>query len=152
MTALLSLVPQCDRVYIWHNPFTLTNSDGAFWQYQPIYVWGHLKKMRRDVLTFTSNSDAPGRIHPAQKPEKLMRLLIGGCVPVGGLVVDPYVGSGTTLRAAKDTGRRAIGIEINEKYCELASKRLEQEVFPFETIGAQDAIEQSVLFNDEETL
>ncbi len=67
--------------------------------------------------------------HPTQKPERLMRWCIEKTPP--GVVLDPYMGSGTTLRAAKDLGRRSIGIEIDEAYCEIAARRLGQEVLAF---------------------
>jgi site-specific DNA-methyltransferase (adenine-specific) len=66
------------------------------------------------------------RVHPTQKPLVLMRWLIE--LTVAETILDPYMGSGTTLRAAKDLGRKAIGIEIEERYCEIAANRLRQEV------------------------
>ncbi len=70
------------------------------------------------------------RVHPTQKPVSVMSWSITqGCGD--GIILDPFMGSGTTLRAAKDLGRKAIGIEIEEKYCEIAAKRMAQEVFTF---------------------
>jgi len=66
--------------------------------------------------------------HPSQKPLEIMRWCVDKCPETTGPILDPYAGSGTTLRAAKDLGRKAIGIEIEEKYCEVAAKRLAQEV------------------------
>ena len=65
--------------------------------------------------------------HPSQKPLELMKW----CIVKAGdpqTILDPFMGSGTTLRAAKDLGRKAIGIEIEEKYCEIAARRMSQEV------------------------
>ena len=65
--------------------------------------------------------------HPTEKPLELIKWTIEESRTTG-TILDPFMGSGTTLRAAKDLGRKAIGIEIEEKYCEIAAKRLAQEV------------------------
>jgi len=66
--------------------------------------------------------------HPTQKPLVIIERLVGISSNVDDLILDPFMGSGTTLRAAKNLGRKAIGIEIEEKYCEIAAKRMSQTV------------------------
>ncbi len=80
---------------------------------------------RRAVWTCLRESQCS---HRTQKPLSLVKQLAALFTSPGDLVLDPFMGSGTTLRAAKDTGCRAIGIEINERYCEIAANRLRQSV------------------------
>lgn len=75
--------------------------------------------------------DYRDKVHPTQKPLSLMKWCIAQVPCEVETIIDPFMGSGTTLRAAKDLGKQAIGIEINEAYCEAAAKRLEQQVFNF---------------------
>jgi site-specific DNA-methyltransferase (adenine-specific) len=83
-----------------------------------------------------NNTGKDARVHPTQKPLALMRHCINKYSKEQHVILDPYMGSGTTLVAAKELNRRAIGIEIHEPYCEIAAKRLSQEVFDFSEIGA----------------
>ena len=66
-------------------------------------------------------------VHPTQKPIALFRWILSLRYTPAGIMLDPYVGSGASLLAAKQMGRRAIGVEIHEPYCEAAAKALEQE-------------------------
>jgi DNA modification methylase len=68
--------------------------------------------------------------HPCQIPLLVMARIIK--ITDGDLIIDPFMGSGTTLRAAKDAGRKAIGIEMDERYCEIAARRMGQEVLALE--------------------
>ena len=70
--------------------------------------------------------------HPTQKPVALHIAILKEFSLDTDLILDPFMGSGTTLRAAKDLGRKAIGIEIEEKYCEIAAKRMAQSVMNME--------------------
>jgi DNA modification methylase len=117
--------------HIWHR--TNTNRPD---NYEAIFEFNRdgIKRASR-VLPFaviapglTGCNEATG--HPTQKSKKLLAALITQS-GMRGPIYDPFMGSGTTLRAAKDLGIKAIGIEINEGYCEVAAKRMAQEVFQF---------------------
>jgi DNA modification methylase len=76
-----------------------------------------------------TDSERGERYHPTQKPVALFKwILCHKWTPTVGVVLDPYMGSGPVLIACKDAGRHAIGIEIEERYCEIAAKRLRQSV------------------------
>jgi DNA modification methylase len=78
---------------------------------------------------YKRDSEIGEHYHPTQKPIALMKWCLQ-FMPDAQLIIDPFMGSGTTLRAAKDLGRKCIGIEIEEKYCAIAVQRLRQEVLP----------------------
>jgi len=87
------------------------------------HLWrGMIKASERDQT----------RVHPTQKPVALMRWILEKWSKPGDLILDPYMGSGPVARACRDLGRRYIGIELEEKYCEIAVRRLQQAVLPLE--------------------
>ena len=121
--------PSCRSVLVWAKGEHTGMGDLSFpWKpdYEEIYIIGDGFAGARtsSVLQYNARTDS-GRMHPTEKPVVLMANLIRKCPP--GAVLDPFMGSGTTLVAAKQLGRKAIGIEISERYCEIAAKRLAQE-------------------------
>jgi DNA modification methylase len=78
-----------------------------------------------------------GAQHPTQKPEELIRWCIQQADPVA-TILDPFAGSGTTGRAAKDLGRKAVLIEREERYCEIAARRMAQGVLDFGDANKQN--------------
>jgi site-specific DNA-methyltransferase (adenine-specific) len=120
-------LPPSSAWVVWDKRDGLTSNDFA--DCELIYTSGkgvsRLFSHRWSGALRDSERGVP-RVHPTQKPVVLMKWLIERTTP--GLILDPYMGSGTTLVAAKALGRKAIGIEIEEKYCEEAVKRCSQEV------------------------
>ena len=100
--------------------------------YKPGRAWNG---SQYEFNTFSADSYRHGNAnklpHPTQKPISLFAWQLRLLSNVSDTILDPFMGSGTPLRAAKDLRRKAIGIEIEEKYCEIAAKRLSQEVFDF---------------------
>lgn len=83
---------------------------------------------RRNVFRYAVNGERGPKPHPTTKPLPLMRDVVSLFADAGELILDPFAGSGTTLVAAHECGCCAIGIEIEERYCEIAAKRLAQGV------------------------
>lgn len=89
---------------------------------------GALNGSRDPNLISVPRVNSRSMVHPTQKPLPLLTHLVVKSSGPGDLIFDPFMGSGTTLLAARDLGRRAIGVEVDERYCEVAAKRLGQGV------------------------
>ena len=101
----------------------------GFNDWEPHFVWGKSKGCQmHDHFFVPCNENMGAYGHPCPKPLDWAVWLMNRACPDHGSVIDPFMGSGTTLVAAKKLNRRAIGIEIEERYCEIAVKRLAQGV------------------------
>jgi DNA modification methylase len=123
-------LPPCKGPLVWDKQNGLTDfADGEI-------AWNNLgcavRMFRLLWAGMLKGGEARGipRVHPTQKPVELM----SWCIRLAGdvqTILDPFMGSGTTLRAAKNLNRKAVGIEIDERYCEIAAERMQQEVIQF---------------------
>ncbi len=126
--------PQPTWIIAWHKPCAVSfNRMGGFNAWEPIFFYGKMPKGKRlgqdYILCNTRNLGNPiERGHPCPKPLELMRILVDKFSIEGELVMDPFMGSGTTARACKDLSRNYIGTEMIEEYCKIIDKRLEQEI------------------------
>lgn len=122
---LADLLPQSTHWLVWDKLNTMpTFGDCEL-------LWTSLKRKSVKKYTYEWNGllgKEGYRYHPTQKPDKLMSQLIVDYSDKGNLILDPFLGSGTTCFCAKKLNRYSIGIEIEEKYCEIAAKRCCQEV------------------------
>ena len=129
LTGLATLRRDVEAIYVlgrWERPVTEGPSRASLPQHQrPPSIWRSSVFRTTWRLAGTSAGLAATSGHPHAKPTDVLRDLIE-LAP--GVVADPFMGSGSTLRAAKDLGRRAIGIELEERYCEIAAQRCAQEV------------------------
>ena len=129
----LHLYPRPHDIGCFWTPAAATHGPWGFTTFQPILYYGKDYRAGKGALPTGRQVTEPAvkNGHPCPKPTAAWRWLIDKMSADGELVVDPFMGSGTTLVAAKMLGRRAIGIEISEEYCEIAVKQLRQNVFDF---------------------
>lgn len=126
-------MPKPKSVLVWvKNNWTagdLKHEHGRQWEACCFYPKNDHEFIKRisDVIICDRTLN---NLHPTEKPEQLMSRIISSNVCES--ILDPFMGSGTVLRAAKDLGKKCIGIEIDEKYCEIAAKRMSQEVLNFD--------------------
>ena len=129
--------PQPDWVACWHKPAAVSfNRFGGFNAWEPVMLYGKIPKGKRlpqdYILENTLNfKKGPEAEHPCPKPLNLIMRLIDTFSLDDEIILDPFLGSGTTLVATKILGRKATGIEISERYCKISVDRLKQDILDF---------------------
>jgi DNA modification methylase len=136
--------PAAKWVLCWHKPGAVNYSAfGGFNIWEPILCYGDFGKGRHFVEDYISSvnlnlSKGIESNHPCPKNPSVWDWLVINSSNVNDLILDPFLGSGTTCYCAKKLNRYSIGIEIEEKYCEIAAKRCMQESFEFDKIDTNN--------------
>lgn len=135
--------PNPDWVMAWVSSAGIGCSKWGFCCWQPILVYGkdpYLTSRSGSLPDlFMSNEITQIKEHPVSKPVKLWQKVLHRCSQDSNdLILDPFLGSGTTCYCAKKLGRKSIGIEISEKYCEIAAKRCSQTVMNLNTESKEE--------------
>jgi len=118
------------RALVWHKPpgsqYAGASLDGFWYDFEMIQVFGKPAAPRRHATDFgvLSARTVIGQIHGCQKPVEILLRLIEGYTLESGIVLDPFLGSGTTAVAAKQLGRHFLGFEISEEYAKQARERI----------------------------
>jgi DNA modification methylase len=123
--------PQHEYIQFFSNVRLGDESKGKFGE-----GVGAARLRKGSVLSFPRINGRAVTVHPTEKPAALIRELIESSSRIGETVLDYFSGAGSTLVASRLEGRKAIGIEIEERYCEIAAKRLSQEVFDLGEVTA----------------
>lgn len=134
------MYPKPDDIGVWYNPASTNRGRWGFSHVNAfIYFYGkdpHNVGKGMIPNSISGHCDSVAGIgHPCPKPLKFARWLVGRASIKADSILDPFMGSGTTLLAAKNWGRPAIGVDIEEAYCELAANRLRQSVLNFEGVA-----------------
>ena len=119
------------------NPARFLPSHEAFWGFGRPHWWDKKLAGAGSVWNVAPQLSTE---HPCPFPERLIAPIIAASIPPGGIVLDPFMGSGTTLLVAKNHGRKAIGFEREERFCELAARRLAQGVLPLGGGGGSEKL------------
>jgi len=126
-------MPRPKSLLCWAKPGSVRrNPMGGFSEWEPILVYGKARYMNDfKYLPDCLNHLKEAGKFPCPKPIRLFMWLVGSNLSKPQSILDPFMGSGTTLVAAKQFLRKSIGIEIEEKYCEISAKRCSQSVMEF---------------------
>lgn len=125
----LSYYPQPDSFGVFYQPATTSMQLWGRLDAQPIFYYGRPYDIGKTIKSrsYTLIEKPSSNEHPCAKPIKAWKKLLSDVTQEGDLILDPFLGSGTTAVAAKLLNRRYIGIEIEPKYCEVAERRLAQQ-------------------------